>query len=68
MNAFFALVLVIQNHAAVISRHGPFTLEACQSEVIAQRERGVISGCVAATDLEAATQRMFGKSAADIWR
>lgn len=67
MEVFFALVLTLQLHAAVIERRGPFTtLEQCRAYVAPLKAAG--AGCASADQLEIATVRLFNLKPSEIWR
>jgi hypothetical protein len=67
MGPFVALILTIQAHAAVLKLAGPFdTLEQCRSEIAHMKADGL--GCAPASDINAATMRLFNKPASEIWR
>lgn len=67
MEPFYALVLSLQLHAAVIERHGPFgTLEQCRVHISQLKAFG--AGCVPESGLRVATMTLFNRQPAEIWR
>lgn len=67
MERFFALILSLQGHSAVIDSHGPFETQAqCVAFVKPRKDFG--AGCVPESVLTATTVTLFNHKPSEIWK
>lgn len=67
MEPFFALILSLQVHSAVLDLRGPFeTLAQCREFIAKRKDFG--AGCIPESGLRAATMTLFNRQPSEIWK
>lgn len=67
MEPFFALILSLQLHSAVLDLKGPFgTQQECREFIAKRKDFG--AGCMSESGIRAATITLFNRQPAEIWR
>lgn len=67
MEPFYALILSLQLHSAVLDLRGPFATQAeCRDFVAKRKDLG--AGCIPESGLRAATTTLFNKQPSEIWK